>query len=156
MHIFNPQDITKGVKDAEVLLDGECIWRGCLQKGCGNNVFDYSTVLSLKVSWCRYRPRFLLSLSLFFARRVGEDSGVSLSDHLFRSHPSYWLLCSDTQGAAGEEDSSSAGSGAAHTNEVSRLLDSFQESQSSVRKRGLFYHVPWMSPFHGACEGASS
>eukprot|EP01135_Chromosphaera_perkinsii_P011068 Nk52_evm27s2325 gene=Nk52_evmTU27s2325 len=41
-------DIQKGVKDCSVFHKERKIWGGILCKGCGNNVFDYSTEISLQ------------------------------------------------------------------------------------------------------------
>lgn len=34
----------------EILKDCETIWKGTIQRGCGNNVFDYSTLIDLEHS----------------------------------------------------------------------------------------------------------
>ncbi|CAD7701824.1 unnamed protein product [Ostreobium quekettii] len=39
--------IGHGVKDAQVVLDGEAIWKGVIAKGCGNPTFDYSTTIPI-------------------------------------------------------------------------------------------------------------
>jgi hypothetical protein len=40
-------DIAKGVKEVQIYLDGDLVWQGVIAKGCGNQVFDYSTRIPL-------------------------------------------------------------------------------------------------------------
>ncbi|CAM6100708.1 unnamed protein product [Calypogeia fissa] len=40
-------DIMKGVKEVQIYVDGDLIWQGVIAKGCGNQVFDYSTKIPL-------------------------------------------------------------------------------------------------------------
>jgi len=40
-------DLNAGVKEARIFINGEKIWDGIIDKGCGNQVFDYSKVISL-------------------------------------------------------------------------------------------------------------
>ncbi|KAF0971838.1 hypothetical protein FDP41_010061 [Naegleria fowleri] len=37
----------KGVREIEILRNNEQLWRGTIQRGCGNNIFDYSTAVQL-------------------------------------------------------------------------------------------------------------
>ncbi|KAG2373969.1 hypothetical protein C9374_011634 [Naegleria lovaniensis] len=37
----------KGVRELEILRNNEQLWRGTIQRGCGNNIFDYSTSVQL-------------------------------------------------------------------------------------------------------------
>lgn len=40
-------DYTKGVKEVEIILNGEIVWNGCLIGGKGKIDEDYSTSISL-------------------------------------------------------------------------------------------------------------
>ncbi|KAK3752195.1 hypothetical protein QZH41_019340, partial [Actinostola sp. cb2023] len=41
------RDLNMGVKDVRIFIGCELAWRGTIDKGCGNQVFDYSTVINL-------------------------------------------------------------------------------------------------------------
>ncbi|XP_054763910.2 uncharacterized protein LOC129270575 [Lytechinus pictus] len=41
------KDLNIGVKEARVLLGDKAIWEGTVDKGCGNQVFDYSTTIMI-------------------------------------------------------------------------------------------------------------
>ncbi len=41
------KDSAKGVQDCEVWISGELWWRGVVERGCGNQVFDYATTIPL-------------------------------------------------------------------------------------------------------------
>ncbi|XP_041473507.1 katanin-interacting protein-like isoform X2 [Lytechinus variegatus] len=41
------KDLNIGVKEARVLLGDKVIWEGTVDKGCGNQVFDYSTTIMI-------------------------------------------------------------------------------------------------------------
>ena len=41
------RDLNMGIKEAKVSVGGELVWDGTVDKGCGNQVFDYSTTIPL-------------------------------------------------------------------------------------------------------------
>jgi len=44
------QDLNVGVKDCRILIDGATIWEGLIEKGCGNQIFDYSKSIIINES----------------------------------------------------------------------------------------------------------
>lgn len=40
-------EISTGVKELEVVHDGQILFKGCLEKGCGNHIFEYGQTLAL-------------------------------------------------------------------------------------------------------------
>lgn len=42
------QDLNIGVKDCRILIDEEVKWEGVIDKGCGNQIFDYSKIITLR------------------------------------------------------------------------------------------------------------
>eukprot|EP00111_Clytia_hemisphaerica_P015485 TCONS_00045727-protein len=46
----NLQELNMGVKDCDILIDGHKIWCGVIDKGCGNQIFDYSKTIVLHES----------------------------------------------------------------------------------------------------------
>ncbi|XP_030841044.1 protein KIAA0556 [Strongylocentrotus purpuratus] len=43
------KDLSIGIKEARILLQDKTIWEGTLDKGCGNQVFDYSTTIPIPI-----------------------------------------------------------------------------------------------------------
>ncbi|XP_072167978.1 katanin-interacting protein-like [Diadema setosum] len=41
------KDLSIGIKKTRILVGGELVWEGTVDKGCGNQVFDYSTTIPL-------------------------------------------------------------------------------------------------------------
>lgn len=50
------KDAAKGVQECEVWISGNCWWHGVVDKGCGNQVFDYATVIPLLQSHQPHQP----------------------------------------------------------------------------------------------------
>jgi hypothetical protein len=40
-------DLGRGTKEMQVYVDGDLTWQGIVSRGCGNQTFDYSTVINL-------------------------------------------------------------------------------------------------------------
>ena len=45
----NLQELNIGVKDCNVYINGELRWQGVIEKGCGNQIFDYSTIIPINI-----------------------------------------------------------------------------------------------------------
>lgn len=52
----NINESIKGVKNMEVLINEEIVWRGQILRGCGNSVFDYSTTIPVKTATQEQEP----------------------------------------------------------------------------------------------------
>ena len=45
----NLQELSTGVKNCHVFLNRELKWEGVIDKGCGNQIFDYSTLIPINI-----------------------------------------------------------------------------------------------------------
>ena len=74
------QDLDIGVKDLRVSVDGVMVFEGQLDKGCGNNVFDYSCTIPLHTppSDCQQSASFVEETPLSISTvDDGRESGWS-------------------------------------------------------------------------------
>ena len=44
------QELSIGLKDLKILIEGRTVWEGEVDKGCGNQVFHYNTTLNINNS----------------------------------------------------------------------------------------------------------
>ncbi|XP_051789759.1 katanin-interacting protein [Erpetoichthys calabaricus] len=96
----NLSDLDIGVSDVKIYLDSTLVYQGQLEKGCGNQVFDYSTTIKLRApDTSTPNPSFDP-----ISHRVCPDSGIREGPNLQDSVQECVKFSCDTAEGATEEE----------------------------------------------------